>query len=185
MSERGTQLHETAEGQISELIDLISAQSEAVLRRPCPEREKLGDGTVAALACHTADNYLRIAGFLQATSQTAGARTSAGQVRHQIPRFLLSRGHASRGHAESGHAESPHDRDYATEHVGLDSLLERLSAGRDAISVLGDLTDERLDTVPPAGSFRFCDGQRTLERVVAGLLNHQGHQVDALKAAIR
>jgi hypothetical protein len=30
------------------------------LHLPCAGREKLGDGTVGAVAMHTADNYLRI-----------------------------------------------------------------------------------------------------------------------------
>jgi hypothetical protein len=154
------------------------------LSLPCPGREKLGDGTVAALALHTADSYLRIAGFLQATGQMAGANAGARQGRHRIPRLLLARGHAPRGHAESGHDEGTHDGDYTADNVDLHGLLERLSAGRDALSLLADLTDERLDTVPPTGSFRFCDGQRTLEQVVASLLNHQGHQVGALRAAV-
>jgi hypothetical protein len=38
--------------------------------------------------------------------------------------------------------------------------------------------------VPPTGSFKFCDGQRTVEQVVASLLIHQAHQLDAMKAAI-
>ncbi len=77
-----------------------------------------------------------------------------------------------------------HDGDYTAESVDLDGLLERLSAARDALSVLAELTDEQLDTVPPADSFRFCDGQRNLEQVVAGLLRHQSHQVDAVTAAL-
>jgi hypothetical protein len=57
MNERGTQLLETANAQTDELIGLISTGGEAALRLPCPGREKLGDGTVAACALHTADNY--------------------------------------------------------------------------------------------------------------------------------
>ena len=180
MSERGTQLLATADGQISELIDLFSAQGEAVLSSPCPGREKLGDGTVAALALHTADNYLRVAGFLQATSQTS----AAGPSRHGIPRFLRARGHTPPQHANGGHDGGAHDGDYTAENVDLPGLLTRLSAARNALSVLAELTDEQLDTVPPSGSFRFCDGQRTLEQVAASLLNHQGHQIDAVKAAV-
>jgi hypothetical protein len=30
-----------------------------------------------------------------------------------------------------------------------------------------ELTDSQLDQVPPKHSFRFCDGQRTLEQVLA------------------
>jgi hypothetical protein len=64
MSERGTRLLETVDGQISELIAVLSSRDDAALRLPCPGREKLGDGTVAACASHTAENYHRIAGFL-------------------------------------------------------------------------------------------------------------------------
>jgi hypothetical protein len=183
MSERGIRLLETADTQISELIGVFSTREEAILRRPCPGREKLGDGTVAALALHTADSYLRIAGFLQATSQTSRSHVEASQGRHPIQRLLLARD-APPGHSESRHDEGTPDADYTAANVDLDDLLDWLSAGRDGLKLLADLTDERLDTVPPAGSFRFCDGQRTLEQVVAGLFNHQGHQIDAIKAAV-
>jgi hypothetical protein len=183
MSERGIQLLETADTQISELIGLLSARGEAVLGLACPGREKLGDGTVAVCAMHTADRYQRIAGFLQATTPMPGAPAGAGQDRHRIPRAPLARGHAPRDHADGGHDNGTHDGDYTAANVDLHGLLEQLSIGRDALSLLADLTDERLDTVPPTGSFRFCDGQRTLEQVVASLLKHQGHQVDAVKAA--
>jgi hypothetical protein len=59
LNERGNQLLETANRQISELIGLISTRGEAALRLPCPGRKKLGDGTVAACALHTADNSRR------------------------------------------------------------------------------------------------------------------------------
>jgi len=143
----------------------------------CPGREKLGDGTVAALALHTADSYLRIAGFLQATSRMRAALPG----RHRVPRLFRARGHAPPRHAEGSH-EGTHDGDYTAKNVDVPGVLERLSSGRDALSLLADLTDEQLDVAPPNGSFRFCDGQRTLEQVVASLLNHQGHQIDAMKA---
>jgi len=63
-------------------------------------------------------------------------------------------------------------------------LLDRLSAARDAFAPLANLTDEQLDTVPAASDMRFCDGQRTLEQIVTSLLNHQSHQVAALRAAL-
>jgi hypothetical protein len=184
MNERGSQLHATATGQITELIDLISGQSEAVLSLPCPGREKLGDGTIAALALHMSDNYLRIAGFVRADGQTRGARIGARQGRHTLPRLSLPRGHAPPATDQSDRSGGMHEDGYTAEHFDLHDLLERLSAAGDALAVLADLTDERLDTVPPNGSFRFCDGQRTLERVLAGLLNHQAHQIEAIKAAL-
>jgi hypothetical protein len=148
MSERGLQLLETVDGQISALIGLLSAQGETFLSVPCPGREKLGDGTVAACALHTADSYGRIAGFLQ-------SRDDGG-----------------------------HGRSYVADNVDLHDLLERLSSGRGALGVLADLTDEQLDRVPPASEMKFCDGQRTLEQILASLLNHQSHSIDALKATV-
>ncbi len=163
MNERGTQLQETADGQIDELIGLISTRGEAALRLACPGREKLGDGTVAACALHTADNYHRIAEFLQGHS--AGGH-------HQIAR------------SAHGHGQDKHQDDYRAENIDLQAVLDRLSAGQSALSALAGLTNEQLGAVPPASDMKFCDGQRTLEQVITSLLNHQQHQLDALKAAI-
>jgi hypothetical protein len=80
MSERGNQLFETADGQISELMRLVSRVGETGLSLPCPSREKLGDGIVGALASHMADSYLRIAAFLQATDEMSPARTGRHRV---------------------------------------------------------------------------------------------------------
>jgi hypothetical protein len=180
MSERAVQLLGTADGQIAELIALLSTRGETVLSLPCPGREKMGDGTVAACALHTADRYRQIAGFLQGSRQLP--RASKG--RHRIARLLPARAHGPGGHADADHDhDHDHDGGYAAEAVDLDALLERVSAARDALGVVGELTDAQLDAVPPADSFRFCDGQRTLEQVVAGLLKHQGRQVAAIQAA--
>jgi hypothetical protein len=62
--------------------------------------------------------------------------------------------------------------------------LTELSAGRAALGAVANLTDGQLETVSPASEMNFCDGQRTLEQVVTNLLNHQSHQLDALKSAI-
>jgi hypothetical protein len=68
-----------------------------------------------------------------------------------------------------------HDGYYTAEDVDVDGLLERLSATREACGLLAELTDECLDTVSPAGSFRCRVGHRTLQQVVSGLVKHQGH----------
>lgn len=178
MSERAIQLHQLADGQLSGLIDLLSAHDEAALSLPCPGREKLGDGTVAACAAHTAENYLRIAAFLRGEDhQPAMHGGERGRGPHRIPSFLRARSH------RSGHNQDMHSAEGA-EIVDRAGLLHRLSAGRDAFGVLTKLTDQQLDAVPPASDMKFCDGQRTLEQVVTNLLNHQSHQLDALKAAL-
>jgi hypothetical protein len=155
MGDRGAQLLEIADGQISELAGLLSTRGNGVLTLPCPGRGKLGDGTVGATALHTADSYRRIAAFLQ---ETVDAPTSS-------------------------HPAS-HGRHYRADNVDLNRLLERLSEAQGALSSLGGLSDEQLDAVPPASEMRFCDGQRTLEQVLTSLLTHQRHQIDALKAAV-
>jgi hypothetical protein len=154
MTERAAQLHATADGQIAALLALIAALDEATLLLPCPGREKLGDGTVAASVRHTADNYERIAEFVQ-SDQTSGALT-----RHA------------------------HDDQRTADNLDLDAVMERLSASRHALDAIAELSDLQLDSIPPKDSFRFCDGQRTLQQVLAGLLKHQSHQLDTLRAAI-
>jgi hypothetical protein len=148
MSERGIQLQEMANRQIAALIDLFSTRGDAILSLPCPGREKLGDGSVAACASHTADSYDRIAGFVD------------------------------------GRAAGVHGGEYLTEDVDRQDLLGRLSAAGLALNTLADLTDEQLDAVPAARGMKFCDGHRTLERILTNLLRHQGHSVDALKASV-
>lgn len=163
MNERSTQLQETANRQIDELIGLISARGDAALRLPCPGREKLGDGTIAACAMHTADNYHRIAGFVQ--GERGGGHARIGKLPHR-------------------NSEDKHHDDYRADNIDLPALHDRLSAGRAALRVLADLTDDQLDTVPPASDMKFCDGQRTVQQIVTNLLNHQNHHLDALRTAI-
>lgn len=170
MGARGTELHATATTQISELIGLLSTRGEMVLTLPCPGREKLGDSTVGAVASHTANNYRRIGEFLEVTvdarrGHRPGRLGVADDWRH-------------------GHTPGDHGGDHSAQNLDLDDLLERLSAARDALGLLAELSDEQLDAVPPAGEMRFCDGRRTLEQIMASLLKHQRHQVDAVKAAV-
>jgi hypothetical protein len=171
MTERARRLHATADGQIAELIGLMSTVDQATLRLPCPGRDKLGDGTIGAAARHAADNYRRIATFVRASGLAHGP---AGHREH---------GHAEHGHAERGAGGGQHERKYTADSVDLTDLVDQLSTARGALGHIAELTDSQLDATPPKDSFRFCDGQRSLEQVVASLLKHQGHQVDAIKEA--
>ena len=89
MTERGKQLHVTADEQITQLAGLIRMLDEPALRLPCAGREKLGDGTVAACARHTAHNYRRIATFVATTDQMSAGHAT-GQRGHRIPRLALA-----------------------------------------------------------------------------------------------
>jgi hypothetical protein len=155
MSGRGINALELADDQIAELVQLLSTRGEDALSLPCRGRQKLGDGTVGATASHMADNYRRIAAFVTATAHG----------RHR----------ASPGHEPGRHPAA--DRDRA-------ALLARLREARHALGVLADLSEDQLDQVPPASGMRFVDGQRTLEEIVAALLRHQQHQVDAIAATL-
>jgi hypothetical protein len=183
MTDRAEQLHATADGQIAELIGLISTVDEARLRLPCPGREKLGDGTIAAAAWHAADNYQRIAAFVQTSDRMSRVHEPAQHSGHRIPRFLRALSHRPADHAEHGPDAGQHDDSYTADTIDPGAVIDRLSASRDSLGRIAELTDSRLDAIPPKGRFRFCDGQRTLEQVLAGLLKHQSHQIDNLKAA--
>jgi hypothetical protein len=175
MSERAAQLFQTADAQIADLIALLGAADEQALQTPCPGREKLGDGTVAALVMHTVDNYHRIAEYLGAGTRPGNHRL---ERRHRIPPFLGGHG------ARSPHRHDDGGAEYAARNIDRRRLLERLSTARARLSALADLSDEQLAAVPPASDMRFADGQRTLEQIVVSLLNHQRHQCDALAAAL-
>lgn len=149
------QLHESADRQIVQLIECLTRARGADLTRPCPGRARLGDGTVGAVTAHTADNYLRIADFVS--------------------------GHAAGG---GDHPPGQHGDRHRAREIELEALLGCLAAARDAIAKISRLSDEQLDSVPPAGSMKFADGERTLQQILANLLKHQRHQVDAVAAAL-
>jgi hypothetical protein len=155
VSLRAQQLQATADRQIAKLAERLSTAGEQALARPCPGRAKLGDGTVGAVAAHTTDNYHRIARFVSAI-RDGGEKHEPGQ----------------------------HDEGSRASEVDVDVLLGRLAAAQDALTTIGELSDEQLDAVPPPGEMKFADGQRTLEQIVASLLKHQRHQVDALGAGL-
>lgn len=166
MRQRAERLRTVVDEQIADLMGVVETLDESTLRRPCPGREKLSNGTVGACVRHTADNYQRIAAFVQTSD-----RTSSPQ-------------HPARAHyAEPGPGAGQHEDQPTADAIDLDDLVKQLSASRDGLGQIAELTDAHLDAIPPKASFRFCDGQRTLEQVLAALLKHQGHQVDALKAA--
>lgn len=185
MTTRGQELHATADEQLADLIALTSTIDEAVLRLPCPGRERLGDGTVAASLRHTADNYQRIAAFVRTSDRMSGAHQPTQHDAHRVPRFPRALNHGSSDHAEHGPSARQHGDQYTADTADPRALVKQLSDSRDSFGQIAELTDSQLDAIPPKDSFRFCGGQRSLEQVLAGLLKHQRHQVDALADATR
>jgi hypothetical protein len=158
MSEHGTQLLHTASRQIAELLELLSTRGQDALGLPCPGREQLGNGTVGATAQHASRVYHQLAGFIRANHQAPGPRSAREHDHHR--------------------------QMHKPERIELQQLRQQLSAATIELSPLAELTGEQLQSVPPVGSFRFCDGQRTLERVIASVLRHQDHHITALNAAL-
>ncbi|MGH2881267.1 MAG: hypothetical protein ACRDPM_12165 [Solirubrobacteraceae bacterium] len=184
MSERARQLHAIADRQVAQLIQLLSTVDAAALRLPCPGREKLGDGTVAAVARHTADNYQRIAAFVQTGDRGSGSGASMQRGAHRVPRLLRGLGHRVPEHAQHGPGGHQENDRYTADGTDPDLLVGQLSAARKGLRQIAALTDSQLDAIPPDRSFRFCDGQRRLEQVLVSLVKHQGHQVAAVESAV-
>jgi hypothetical protein len=182
LTERADHLHATADQQIAELIEILSTADDAALRRPCPGREKLGDGTIGANAAHTAENYQRIGSFLATGERTSTLVGPQRNGRHRIPAFARAIGHTRPDNTR--HEQGGHDDGYTADRADRRDIIQRLEAAREQLAVIAGLTDKQLDAVPPKDSFRFCDGQRTLEQVLAGLLKHQDRQVHAIRAAL-
>lgn len=158
MTERGRALHATADQQIAGLIGLLSRLDEAALHLPCPGREKLGDGTVAACARHTADNYQRIAAFVQTSSRMSGGRAPTPHSGHRLLGLLRAVGHGPANHGEHGPGAGQHEGSYSADNFDLKAVVTQLTASRDTLGQLAELTDRELDAIPPKDSFRFCDG---------------------------
>jgi hypothetical protein len=184
MTQRAHELAATADGQIGELIELLGRLDQAALRRTCPGRDNLGDGTIGAAARHTADNYQRIAAFVQTSDRMSAAHQPVAHGGHRTPRFLRAFGHGPQDHALQDHSDDQHETGYTANNIELDALVEQLNASRHTLGRIAELTDSQLDASPPNDSFRFCDGQRTLAQVLAALLKHQAHQVEALETAV-
>ena len=113
----------------------------------------------------------------------SGAHQATQEGAHRVPRFLRSLGHGPSDHAEDGPSAGQHGDQYTADTTDPRAVVKQLSDSRGRLRRIAELTDSQLEAIPPKDSFRFCDGQRTLEQVLASLLKHQRHQIDALRAA--
>jgi hypothetical protein len=182
LSDRAHDLYTAADQQIREMIEIVSAADEATLQRPCPGREQLGDGTIAALAAHTTDNYQRIGAFVATSDRMSARHGREQQDRHRISGFLRALGHTPPDNSQ--HAGGHGHNDYTADSASPPRIIQGLGAARQQLASIEGLTDRQLDEIPLKDSFRFCDGKRTLQQVLAGLLKHQRHQLQSIKAAL-
>jgi hypothetical protein len=114
----------------------------------------------------------------------SGAHQPTQHGAHCVPRFLRALGHGPSDHAEHNPGAGQHDEQYTADNIDLTAVVTELSASRGSLGQIAELTDIQLDAIPPKDSSRLCDGQRTLEHVLASLLKQQSHQVDALNTAL-
>ena len=134
-------------------------------------------GTLIALLSTAGDGALHLPcpGREKLGDGTVGAFASHTTENYQrIAAFIAAPESTAGGHAHG----------FATGNATREAILERLQAARPELAGIAQLTDRQLDAVPTRGSFRFCDGERTLEQVLAAVLKHQGHQIQALQAAL-
>ncbi len=173
ISETGRELLARVEAQLDELERLIAGCEEEALRRPCPGREKLGDGTAGALALHIATSYGRLAAFLR-------QEADPGRLARLRRRLGISSatGHGGPGRERSHAHGGPRGRAAERGEIGASAGRARAELQR-----LGDLTGEQLEATPSAGGIRFADGRRSIAEIVGAALVHQQHQLDALRAA--
>jgi hypothetical protein len=165
MSERGTALMTKASRQLDEIAAFLGTLNEADLGKPCADASAgdtvdaaaahRGGDTVGATAAHMADGYDHLGRLLQTAGCVPGSPTTAGHHRHH-------------------HARVPE---------ALPDLRARLVGGKARIALLADLTDEQLDSVPPAVGL-FSDGRRTLEQVIEAVIAHQAAHFATLKRAV-
>ncbi len=156
MSERGSELMTAASRQLDEMAEFFSGLDEADLRRPCPD-DDAGD-TVGAVAAHAAEGY------------------------HHLGRLLRVIGDVGEPPA-GGHGHGP-GQGRGSRSAALPELLDRLAGGKAQIGVLTDLTDVQLVSVPAAGNSRFCDGDRSLQRVIVAVIAHQGTHLVSVQRAL-
>lgn len=160
MSERGTASMTKASRQLDEMAAFCGALDEEDLRKPCLKDD--AGSTVGAVAAHMVEIPAYLGQFLWATGYVTGSPTTG-----------------------DSHSHGPNHRHAGSEVLpDLPDLMGRLSDGKSSISLLAGLTDEQLESVPPAGSGRFADGRRSLERVIDAIIAHQAALLVMLKRAV-
>ena len=111
-----------------------------------------------------------------------GDGTIAASLRHTVDNYQRIAAFVATSDPTSDGAQ--HIAQYTASDVDLDLVVGQLAASGQALRAIADLSDSQLDAIPPKDSFRFCDGQRTLEQVLTSLLRHPRHQIDTLDAAL-
>ena len=123
---------------------------------------------------HTADNYGRIAGFVD------GDRLRpAAEIAPQSSRALGTPQRPATGSAATTWARRRlHRRQRRAR-----PRRRGVSTSRAALRRLAELTDAQLDPVPPERT-PVLRRERALNEILASLLKHQQHQLDAVKTAL-
>lgn len=81
-----------------------------------------------------------------------------------------------------GHRPPDHGSQFTADATDPQRIAQELPAAHQSLAQIATLSDQQLDAVPPDGSFRFCDGRRTLGDVFQALLKHQDRQLQTIRA---
>ncbi|MFD1537019.1 hypothetical protein [Nonomuraea guangzhouensis] len=157
----GVELMAKVRRQLDESAAVFAALDDADLSKCCPDGDGETTGTVASAAAHLAEGYARLGRFLHSTGYVPAA-----------PEHGHGHGHAH----GAGHRHAPPPATVA-------DVLELLHRVEQPVTLLGDLTDQQLDSVP-AKANRFADGHRTLQQVIDEMTAHQAAHLAAIKQAL-
>ena len=185
MTERGTAASRDRRpaDRRADRADLDTGRGRASPAVPRPGEARRRD--VGASARHTADNYQRIAG-VRPDQRPDVSRPRTGRSTAVIASPGSSARSATDPQTTPNTTRAPASTTTSTRQTPSTSTPWSSSSQPPATRSAGSRSSPtaQLDAIPPDGSFRFCDGQRTLEQVLAGLLKHQAHQIEALRSAL-
>ncbi|MFF0018045.1 DinB family protein [Streptomyces sp. NPDC005374] len=159
MSERGTELMSKALAQLDEARGLLAEAHDSDLHRPYVDRE--GDhsaNSVGNAALHFVEGYQKIGRLLKGAGYVSASLT----------------GETVQG---NGHR---HDHDHEAE---ITDVLKGLDAAKVRLTLLADLTDAQLDSIPPMKN-QWADGERTLLTVLDVIIAHQAGHLASLGDAL-
>lgn len=157
MSDRGTELMAKVLEQLDQASALLAGSDESALHRPYVDRE--GDhsaNSVGSAALHFIEGYQKIGRLLKGAGYVSASLAEGAPQPH-------------------GHGKH-HDPDMSDVVKGLDAAKIRLT-------LLADLSDEQLDSVPSVRN-QWADGERTLLQVLDTIIDHQAGHLASLQDAL-
>jgi hypothetical protein len=83
----------------------------------------------------------------------SGAHEPTQHGAHRIPRFLRALGHRPQDHAEHGPGAGQHEEQYTADNIDPGAIVEQLSASRDNLGRIAELTNRQLNAIWTSPAF--------------------------------